>query len=357
LGNNIFAVPFDLDGLQVTGGAVSMVEGVMHSGVNAHLQYAFSDSGVLVYAPETTEAGTKCTLVWVDRNGREEPISAAANYYTGPRISPDGTRVALAVTASENRDIWIWDLFRRTLTRLTFNEGINQYPVWTRDSKRVTFYSARPGEIGVYWKSADGTGEEELLGFVQDRALIPWSWAADGKTLALSEAYNGNDIGILSIEGERKHTTLLSQRYSEVDPQISPDGRRMAYTSNESGKDEIYVRSFPNVNGGRWQVSTNGGRMALWSPSGRELFYRNGDAVMAVAVETEPAFKAGKPESLFRGTYVPPSSEGISWDISPDGKHFLMMKPLEGIAEAGGPRKISIVLNWLEELKQRVPAP
>jgi serine/threonine-protein kinase len=160
---------------------------------------------------------------------------------------------------------------------------------------------------------------------------------------------------MLSIEGDRAHKTLLQANYSENEPRISPDGRWMAYASDESRKNEIYVRPFPDVNKGRWQVSTNGGETPLWSPDGRELFYLNGDAVMAVAVATKPTFNiVGTPQILFRGTYVP-SREHDTWDIAPDGKRFLMMKEA-GVTAGGGPRKINIVVNWFEELKQRVPS-
>jgi Tol biopolymer transport system component len=161
---------------------------------------------------------------------------------------------------------------------------------------------------------------------------------------------------MISMEGDHARKPLLQEKYYEKDPRISPDGRWMAYASNESGKYEVYVRSFPEVNKGKWQVSTNGGNTPLWSPDGRELYYHIGDAAMAVPVEMEPTFKAGKPTVLFRGTFVR-SVAGIDltdwtyWDISPDGKRFLMLKD----AAVEGPRKINIVMNWTEELKQRVP--
>ena len=163
---------------------------------------------------------------------------------------------------------------------------------------------------------------------------------------------------MLSMEGDHARKPLLQEKYDEVQPEISHDGRWMAYTSNESGATEVYVRPFPEVNKGKWQASTGGGDSPLWSPDGRELFYLNGDAVMAASVQTDPSFNlVGTPKVLFRGKYVGAlPAGGTPWDISPDGKRFLMMKesgstPLAG----GGPRKINIVLNWTEELKQRVP--
>jgi len=224
----------------------------------------------------------------------------------------------------------------------------------------------RAGVLGgqVCWKAADGTGEEEKLGSAENLALLPWSWSSDGNTLALFEANLSTgginyDIGMLSMKDKRERKPLLKEKYIEFQPEVSPDGKWMAYASDESGRLEIYVRPFPDVNRGRWQVSTSGGHTPLWSPDGRELFYLKDDSVMAVPVETGPAFKAGKPETLFRGTYVQLSiNDGQPWDISPDGKRFLMMKEVISAAKPAAAevrQKINIVVNWTEELKQRVP--
>ena len=175
------------------------------------------------------------------------------------------------------------------------------------------------------------------------------------------------DIGVLSMEGDRQRKVLLQEKHIELAPKISPDGRWLAYQSNESGQYEIYVRPFPDVDsGGRWQVSNSGGTSPLWSPSGRELFYRSGDSTIVVPVETEPTFEHGNPEILFKGQYVSFNLGPIiltPWDIHPDGKRFLMIKPpvetsTEPVTDESTsvvPRKINIVLNWFEELKDRVP--
>jgi dipeptidyl aminopeptidase/acylaminoacyl peptidase len=175
------------------------------------------------------------------------------------------------------------------------------------------------------------------------------------KVVASPATFN---IGALSMEGDRKWSLLLKEKYRELQPQISPDGRWMAFASNESGKFEVYVRPYPQVDGGRWQVSTNGGNDPLWSPSGRELFYRNADAVMAVPVKTDTGFSPEAPRILFQANFV---GLGVpldisTWDISPDGKRILMMKEVGAAGEASkGLRRINVVLNWLEELKQRAP--
>ena len=196
----------------------------------------------------------------------------------------------------------------------------------------------------------------KTLGSVSSQRLIPSSWSAGGKTLVYecSDEHAISNIAVLSMEGERAWKPLLQEKHIEAHPQISPDGRWMAYMSNESSATQVYVRSFPEVNEGKWQVSTNGGSEPKWSPDGRELFYRSGDAMMKVDVEVMPAFRAGLPKELFRGTYY--SNVGQHWDLSSDGKRFLMIKQA-GAAFAGeGPRKINIVVNWFEELKQSVPS-
>ena len=357
--NDLFAIAFDLKTLKVAGGPITMVEGVFRGG--GAPQYAVSDSGTLAYIPSALSgaAAVGRTLVWVDRKGKEEPLAATPNDYSYPRISPDGMRVALAFQNAGNRNIWIWDLARETLTRLTSGAASDSYPLWSPDGKRIAFFSTRTGKVGVYWKAADGTGEDEPLGSVPGPAITPWSWSGDGKSLVLMESTGGlnYDIGTLSMEGDHKWKPLVQEKHTNGQPQISADGRWMAYMSTESGKPEIYVRPFPDVNKGKWQVSTSGGDSPLWSPNGRELFYRSGDSVVAVSVQTEPTFKPGKPETLFRGTYVSASlRDAHTWDIGPDGKRFLMMKAPAAIASSEGvPRRIDIVLNWLEELKQRVP--
>jgi serine/threonine protein kinase len=358
-GNTLFAVPFDLKRMETTGGPVPVVEGAREA--------VISDSGTLVYIPGNAVAATPAlNLVWVNREGKEQPLSAPVNSYgypsnSSPRISPDGTRVALTFSTGANENIWIWDLVRERMTRLTFDEGENGWPLWSPDSKRIV-YRSRDHEINR--RAADGSGEVERFGSLPDQNIPgPFCWSADKKTFLswdLNLSPLQTDITMISLEGGLVRKPLFQEKYNKDHPQISPEGRWLAYASAESGQNEVYVRPFPEVNKGRWQVSMDGGNGPLWSPHGRELFYRNGDSVMAVPVETEPTFKPGKPKVLFRGTYFSDNiGQGVlpRWDISPDGKRFLMMKESGKASTGEAPRKINIVLNWLEELKQRVPAP
>jgi serine/threonine-protein kinase len=350
--NNLFAVPFDPVKLEKGGGPVPMVEGVLRAG--GAPQYAVSDSGTLIYMPGTAILQNQRDFVWVDREGKEEPLGTPSDvYYDYFRISPDGTRVALTITVGGNQDIWIWDMVRKTMTRLTFDNAFDGSPIWTLDGKRIIFDSASEGRQSIFWKAADGSGKIEKLASVQDREIWPYPISSNGKSLILGEygAESGYDIGTLSMEGDHTPKLLLKERYGEYRPHLSPDGRWIAYQSDESGRWEIYVRPFPDVDIGRLQVSTSGGEFPIWSLDGKELFYCSPDSIMAVSVKTKPALKLGTPKSLFPNKYVG------QFDVHPDGKRFLMLKPRAAAdgKTAEAPRKIVIVLNWLEELKRRVP--
>jgi Tol biopolymer transport system component len=360
LNNNISAIRFDLDRLEVVGGSVTILENVQQGAISN------SGTGVYIGLPPALKgaAAPGRTLVWVDHKGIEEQLSAQPNMYRFPKISPDGTQIALSMAASGSRDIWVWDLVRKTLTRLTFEGKENITPIWTPDGKRIAFWSsAREKNVaGIFWKAADGTGQDELLSTFKDRSFFPYCLSSDGKYLIGAETPDLQrfDIGMISMEGEHARKILLNQDYQELQPKISPDARWIAYASNESHKMEIYVRSFPDVTKGRWLVSTSGGDSPLWSPDGRELFYLNGDAVMAVSVKTEPSFvSVGTPTILFKGTYIAAYPDnGTPWDISPKDRRFLMIKPLQSTAAAsaaGTVRKINIALNCFEELKKKVP--
>ena len=238
------------------------------------------------------------------------------------------------------------------MTPLTRDKANDSYPIWTPDGQRIIFGSEREGGYSIYWKAADDTGKAEQIASMKGGRIWPTSLSNDGNTLFLGQydaEAGGQNIGMLSMEGDRTPKLLLQEEYTESDPQISPDGRWLAYTSNESGQSEVYIRPFPDVDSGKMQVSTRGGREPLWSPDGRELFYRNGLEAVAVPVETEPALRMGRPKILFQGPYL------LQWDINPDGKRFLMISSPGADRATADRRTINIVLNWFEELKVRVP--
>ncbi len=294
--------------------------------------------------------GGERTLVWVGRQGAVEPLAAPPRVYSDPRLSPDGQQVA--VEASEPPHIWIYDIPPGTLTRLTF-EGWNDSPLWAPDGKRVAFSSNRAsGPLNLFWKAADGSGQAEQL-TARKHHQRPLSWSPEGQVLAFSELHSttASDIWVLPLQGERKPRPFLQTRFDEGAAVFSPDGHWLAYTSNESGRYEVYVQPFPGP-GGKWRISTEGGHEPVWAKSGRELFYRNGNKMMAVEITTQPTFRAGTPTLLFEGQYVQPGPRRANYDITPDGQRFLMIKEYEQREAA---TQINVVLNWFEELKRLVP--
>ena len=376
VGDALFAVAFDGAQRRVLGGPVAVAQGlsrpVNQSASDGTANYAVSDTGTLVYLSGARLVGggeaSFSTLVWLNRDGRETPLSAPSRAYTYARISPDGTRAALDVR-DEQRDLWIWDFMRETLTRLTFDEGEDEFPAWSPDGKRIAFSSSRgggsAGQTSLFWVAADGTGSVERLVEAKGQ-IFPASFSPDSSSIvafgAAAGAGENDDVVLVSLSGDgavsggnREARPLLHTMFRERNPSLSQDGRWLAYESNESGRDEIYVRPFPAVDGGRWQVSTGGGIQPVWARNGRELFYRSGDALMAVPVQTSSGFAAGNPTPLFKGQYVV-GPGGRSYDVSPDGQRFLMIKagPVAG-AQSGSPARIIIVENWFEELKRLVP--
>ena len=350
-GGTLMAVPFDPQRLAITGAAVPIVEGVLQSTVDGDAQYSFSSTGSLVYIPGATQSA-QLKLVWVNRNGAEQPIAAPEQAYLNPRISPDGRRVAVGI-AEQDRQVWLYDLSRGTLTRLTFQGNNNSPPFWTPDGKRIIFTSNKEGQRNLFWQLADGSGGLERLA-TSESVQIPASWSPDGQVLAFSEVNvsTGYDIWTMRLS-DRKVQPFLQTQFNEAAAQFSPDGHWLAYSSDESGRKEIYVQPYPGP-GGKWQISTEGGVEPLWNRNGRELFYRSGKKMMAVEIATKPGFSAGTPKMLFEGAYQSlPTISTPNYDVSPDGQRFLMLKPVESAQEA--PTQINVVLNWFEELKQKVP--
>ena len=279
-------------------------------------------------------------------------MAAPAHNYEFPRLSPDGRRIAVTVVEQETQ-LWQYDLSRETLTRLTFEGKSNVNPAWTPDGKRIAFLSSKDGASNIFWQLADGSGGLERL-TTSEYVHIPSSWSRDGQLLAFIEnnPTTGQDIWVLRLS-DRKAQPFLQTPFNESVPRFSPDARWLAYVSNESGRFEVYVQPYPGP-GGKWQISTEGGMEPVWNPNGRELFFRNGDKMMAVDIATQPSFVAGKPKVLFAGPYLPTPLTTPNYDVSPDGQRFLMLKSSE--QGQATPMQINVVLNWFEELKQKVPA-
>jgi eukaryotic-like serine/threonine-protein kinase len=344
---SLLAVPFDPVRLQVISSApVTIAEGVAELGATVAANYSFSDSGSLAYVPAGPRQFER-RLVWVDRKGDVEPLPSPTRPFESLALSPDGRQAAIEIQ-SDTTHVWIYDLPRGTLTRLT-TEGSSQVPIWTPDGKRIAYRATREGFRNVFWRAADGSGAEERL-TTGETQQTPDSWSPDGKLLAFDQGSptTGSDIWILRVEGDPakpgKPLAFHRTPFDETSPVFSPNGRWAAYRSNESGRFEVYVQPFPGP-GAKWQISTDGGSRPRWAHNGSEMFYVNGAKLMAVAVSTSSTFSAGKPRLIFEGRFE-------AYDVSPDGQRFLIVQAVEPELPA---TQINVVLNWFDELKQRVP--
>ncbi len=349
-GGVLNGVPVSLSRAEVTGPPVPLVEGVMTDLRTGAAYYAFSDSGTLVYATGGAVSSSQKRLVWVDRTGRSQPASEEARVFSWPRISPDSGRVAVAVEGASD-DLWIYELARGTFERFTF-EARNITPLWTPDGRRLVFSTTKSGLPQLVFRRTDGIGEVERL-FSTRFATFVGSWTPDGQTLAFIRQDHDKDIMLKSFEDDSAPAALLDSRFNETGAAFSPDGRWLAYVSDETGRGEVYVRTFPG-RGTRVQLSTNGGDEPVWAKSGQEVFYRSESGMMAVTIEATDGgdeLRIGESRLLFDDRFEMSSISGLAnYDVSSDGR-FLMVEPEEN----EGPAQLYVVLNWFEELKRRVP--
>jgi serine/threonine-protein kinase len=365
----LMAVPFDPVRLAVTGGATGVIDGVMQAanqGANYIAntlagQFTVSDTGALVYLTGGTVPANQRSLAWVDRHGTIQALPAPPRPYMAPDLSHDGQRVA--ITTTDNRQVSSYDLARDALSPVAV-VGQSDYGIFTPDGKRIVFRSGT-GEGNLYWKAADGSGAAEHL-VTSARSLTPASWSPDGTTLALVEegANEGKgvfqfDIGMFSI-GDRKTRAVIHTAANEMNPEFSPDGRWLAYVSNESGRHEVYVQPYPGP-GERHLISTRGGEQPAWNANGRELFYVQSGGyapggpttLMSVRIGTTPTFQAGTPEPIFENANLA-TGWGRSYDVAPDGRRFLLLLRKEP-PPALPPAQMVLVQHWFEELKRLVP--
>jgi serine/threonine-protein kinase len=343
-GGALMAAPLDPAGKAPAGPAVALVEGVRPG------QFDVSPSGLVAYAPGSP-APVSYSLVFVDRAGRERAINDMARGYEDLHLSPDGRQVALTIEEAGEESaahVWLADTARGTLTRLTF-EGLSRDPVWAPDGRSLFFGSKRgDSTFGLFRQALDGrAGAESLWPSPVPIWPDPQSATPDGRVLLFNTRAkdSGDDIWTLSLDADRTAKPWLATAANEYAGRLSPDGRFLAYNSDESGRTEVYVQAFPE-GGGKRLVSEGGGRNAIWSRDGRRIFYREGDRVLEVEVERSPAFSSGKPVLLFSGRY---RMSGRDYDVSPDGAELVMMR-------ANGDRttpRINVLLDWWRSLDAR----
>jgi serine/threonine-protein kinase len=355
-------VPFDVDALKIVGGLAAVreyedrdvgVDGVMMPGRGTFTsgfftkgsadvrvpQFQVSASGTLVYLPGVP---IQRNLVWVDRDGNEEPVGVESRSYFAPRLSPDGGRIAVGFQQDAVVEVHVFDLGSREWTRVA--DGL--VPLWSPDGRQLVF-----GVRALYRIAVGDFGRPERLSERQN-VRLPGSFLPDGKQIVFEEEHldaGGDwDVGMLDLESGDE-STIVGGPGLQLRPAISPDGRWLAYDSNESGQVEVYVRPFPDIRAGKWKVSVDGGARPIWRSDGNELFYRNGEAMMAVAVETRRTFRASTPVLLFRGPqYYFRSAR--HYDVTPDGTRFLMIRDEADGVEDQVPRELTVVVNWFDEM-------
>jgi serine/threonine-protein kinase len=340
------AVSFDLKRLETTGGSFRVVESV-NGYPNGASSFCVSSSGTLLYA----EPSPTATLEWIDPKGQKTPVEIPRGAPGWPRLSPDGRYAAIHVGGPESRNVWLLDLDRPGSFRQLTVEG-GGFPVWSHDSRSIVFMSRHEGSGDLYRVPADGSGSPERV-VSGELTKVPVSWSANG-VLAYYEIAEATerDIWVVELDGDRTPRPFVATAANELSPVFSPDGRRIAYVSNETGQNEVYVRPFPGP-GPVTSISIDGGSEPVWSAGGDELFYRHGDALMKVSIRYSPRFEVGRPAAALEEPLLPVSGGNASYDVRPDGSRFLMLRPPAG----GSVDELRLVVNWGEALERLAPAP
>jgi len=362
----LFAIPFDLKRLETTGPSVPVLDGVVTNPVTGGAQFSLSDTGNLIYlaGPSVVQ---NVSIYWMNHEGKFSSLLERSGDYLFPTFSPEGKRLAMQIRDGNRSDIWVYQWERDLLTRITFdqsNSNLTASPVWTPDGQRITYSSSEKGGVyELYWTRADGAGDALRLTTSRKQKRAN-SWSPDGKTLALMQLNPDTswDIMTLSVEGDAKSgwklgepTPFLSGPFIEQDAAFSPDGRWLAYASNESGSLEVYVQPFPGP-GGRWQISREGGSFPRWSRTSRELFYRAANQKIMVATYTAigGSFGAGKPQ-LWSPSQFDSRGPTSNFDVHPDGKRFAILKTPNGAGNSPV-NKVTFFFNFVDELRRKVPA-
>jgi eukaryotic-like serine/threonine-protein kinase len=343
-GHSLFLTAFDLRTFSAAGAGTALFSDLAPGPNSARSIWAASGD-VLVYRPRNENL----RFVWVTRNGSELSLPAPEKPYSSPSLSPNGDRIAMEIGDDGKFDIWLFDLARQALSRVT-SDGVSRYPMWTPDGLRLGMVRRRTGSMDIYWQMPDGTGAEPLVQAEYPSRLM--SWTSDGATLVYVQEnpVTRSDLWAIDVKGQRAFRPLVQTPFRETGGRVSPDGRWLAYITDETGRAELYVVPF-QAREPRWQISHGGAREAIWSRDGGELFYRNGNGMMAVKVAGTKTLSPGRPEVLFEREYFQAGGPGIvNYDVAPDGQRFLMLKR----ADDRGAR-ITVVQGLAQLIRQHMP--
>ncbi|MCU1235578.1 MAG: serine/threonine protein kinase [Candidatus Solibacter sp.] len=344
----LMAQLFDSRKLELAGEAMPIAEGFADQGP---APFSASTTGVLAYG-SSRGAGLTSQLTWYDRTGKILDTVGELDSYYSLALSPDGLRIAVERDASgaiRNTNIWILESSLGAATRFTFGKSIDWMPVWSPDGSQIVWSSRSGGRDDLYQKASSGAGKEDLL-VKSSLGTYPNDWSRDGRFLLYTSLGKGSDLWVLPMTGDdRKPRLYVQTGFAEMQARFSPDTRWVAYTSDESGRNEVYVRPFPDASGGKWQVSKGGGDQPQWRRDGRELFYISADSkMMAVEVSANPSFRSGAPKALFVVPALGGGTIGTRYRVSADGKKFL----INCLAASSASAPITVVLNWQAGLKK-----
>jgi serine/threonine-protein kinase len=361
LGGTLFAAPFDLERLEVTGAAIPAIEGVLRSTLGSFAHFQFSNNGTLVYIPgPISPIGNQQVIGSLDRNGDVKGLGLMPGNYGFPRVSPNGKRVAFGIDDGKEASIWVYDLSGASSMRKLTLTGANRYPVWSADGEHIAFQSDAEGDKGIFWQRADGTGATERLTKPEkDVEHIPDAWSPDGRTFSFT-ALRGNDAAVYIFSIQYKKATVFAEAPKSfiTNSVFSPNGKWLAYQSYDAKSSEIFVRPFP-ATGKPYQITKAGGHHPLWSPDGKEVFFVPGPGQFSkLSITTEPSFSFGNPVPVPNGGFLEGGPETPrTYDITPDGKQLIGVITA-GQNKTGAPaqQQINVVMSWFSELQQRVAA-
>jgi len=348
-GRSVQEAPIDPKSWELSGPPVLLLSDVLIAGVDATPYFAAGRNGALAYVSGAVAQPDTSTFVWVDRSGKEEKLPLQPGVYSNPRLSPAGKVLALVVDEGARESVWTYDFARGILATLVPEPGRSFNPTWTPDGRRIAFCLFKSGMPKTFWKPADGSGAlEPLTPEAGVAPEFPASFSPDGRLLAYAtfpSLLEGSDIWLLALDGRRERRVWLKTPFTEFGAFFSPDGRWIAYMSSESGRNEVYVSPFPGP-GGRVKISSDGGAEPAWSADGREIFYRSGDRLMAIRIETTPVFIAEAARVLFTARYQHGGAEDAprEYEVSPDGMRFLFLKPDEKKEQPI--TQIQLIANW-----------
>jgi serine/threonine-protein kinase len=356
---SLFAVPFDLSALKILGSPASVVGQVAYNVFTGVAQFDVSQTGTLVYGVGSGKQ-LSVSMQWLERDGKTRPIVPKSGEYGRPSFSPDGRRLAMDIADGSSEDIWIYDLGRDAMTRLTFDGKLNQFPIWSPDGQYIVFQDLE----GLSWTRANGAGKPQPLLRTKSTMVQPWSFAPDGKWLGYFELDPGTAFHLWTVSLESteaglragKPEVVLQTAADERHPAFSPDGRWLAYSSTESGSFQVYVRAFPDK-GGKWQISNDGGTYPTWSHNGRDLFFESLDNRIMVAAYTVQgdSFVPDKPRIWSEKRFANLGGLFKNFDLAPDRTRIAALIPVENAETQKARNHVVFLQNFFDELRRRVP--